>query len=89
MAVRRGRRRRERCQPSRSPRETSRETALAPKPAAWQTRDMGPALKDAPLVASPETAEEIREDEASALIDVSAEDLRRWAETGEWPESFA
>ncbi|MBL0197671.1 MAG: hypothetical protein IPQ09_26335 [Myxococcales bacterium] len=50
---------------------------------------MGPALKDAPLVASPETAEEIREDEASAPVDVSAEDLRRWAETGEWPESFA
>ncbi|MBL0194322.1 MAG: hypothetical protein IPQ09_08915 [Myxococcales bacterium] len=61
---------------------------------------MGPALKAAPLVASRETAEEIREDEVSAPttaaagveaagIDVSAEDLRRWAETGEWPESFA
>ncbi len=50
---------------------------------------MGPALKDAPLVASRETAEEIREDEAVPAIDVSPEDLRRWAETGEWPESFA
>ena len=50
---------------------------------------MGPVLKDAPLLASPETAEEIREDETAPAIDVSPEDLRRWAETGEWPESFA
>ena len=70
-------------------RHASRPTALARSPAAWLTVGMGPVLIDAPLLASPETAEEIREDETAPAIDVSPEDLRRWAETGEWPESFA